>query len=53
MSKSYSPLFTGLALTAIFFTGCSENKPAENAVASTTAEKKFNFGGYEYDDPQK
>ncbi len=47
MSKSYSPFFTGLAFTAIFFTGCSENKPTEPAVESTTAAEKPNFGGYE------
>jgi len=47
MSKSYSPFVTGLAFTAIFFTGCSENKPAEPAVASTTVAEKPNFGGYE------
>ena len=47
MSKSYSPFITGLAFTAIFFTGCSEKKPTEPAVASTTASEKPNFGGYE------
>jgi len=47
MSKSYSPFVTGLAFTAIFFTGCSENKPAEPAVASTTVAEKPTFGGYE------
>jgi mono/diheme cytochrome c family protein len=35
-----------MAFTAIFLTGCSENKPAETEVATTTAEKP-NFGGYE------
>lgn len=47
MSKSYSPFVTGLAFTAIFFTGCSEEKPAGPAVESTTAAEKRNFGGYE------
>ena len=47
MSKSYSHFVTGLAFTVIFFTGCSDNKPAEPAVASTTVAEKFNFGGYE------
>ena len=47
MSKSYLPLVTGLAFTAIFINGCSENKPAEPAVASTTVAEKANFGGYE------
>ena len=47
MSKSYSPFVTGLAFTAIFFTGCSDNKPAEPEVVSTTVAEKPNFGGYE------
>jgi mono/diheme cytochrome c family protein len=47
MSKSYSPFVTGLAFTAIFFTGCSENKTAEPEVTSTTVAEKPNFGGYE------
>ena len=47
MSKSYSPFFTGLAFSAIFFSGCSDNKPAEPAVASTTVAEKPAFGGYE------
>jgi len=47
MSKSCFPLITGLAFTAIFFTGCSEKKPTEPAVASTTTTEKPNFGGYE------
>ena len=47
MSKSYSPFVTGLAFAAIFLTGCSENKPADPAVASTTAAEKPKFGGYE------
>ena len=46
MSKSYSPFVMGLAFTAIFLTGCSENKSAEPVVTSTPAEKP-NFGGYE------
>ena len=47
MNKSYSSFVTGLTFTAIFLTGCSENKPAEPVVASTTAAEKTNFGGYE------
>lgn len=47
MSKSYSLFVTGLAFTTIFFTGCSENKPAEPVVAPTTASEKPHFGGYE------
>jgi mono/diheme cytochrome c family protein len=46
MRKSYTLFATGIAFTAIFFTGCSENKPDEPAVATTAAEKP-NFGGYE------
>ena len=46
MNKSYSSFVTGLTFTAIFLTGCSENKSGEPVVASTTAEKP-NFGGYE------
>ena len=47
MSKFYSPFVTGLAFTAIFLTGCSENKPTEPVAESTTAAEKPNFGGYE------
>ena len=48
MSKSYLPLLiTGLAFAGICFNGCSENKPGEPAVASTTPVEKSNFGGYE------
>ncbi|RYY63685.1 MAG: c-type cytochrome [Chitinophagaceae bacterium] len=47
MSKYYSPLVTGVAFAAIFFTGCSENKPSEAATASIIATEKPNFGGYE------
>ena len=47
MSKSYTPFATGLAFIAIFLTGCSENKPDEPAVASTTVAEKSNFGNYE------
>ena len=46
MTNYYSPLITGLALAAICFSGCSENKPAEPATTSTTTEKP-SFGGYE------
>ena len=37
----------GLAFAAMFFTGCSENKSAELAAATTTPTEKPNFGGYE------
>ena len=47
MSKSYRPFVMGLAFTSIFFIGCSENKPDEPAVASTTVAEKPNFGIYE------
>jgi mono/diheme cytochrome c family protein len=47
MSKSYSPLITGLAIAAFVITGCSENKSAEIEPASTTTTEKPNFGGYE------
>jgi len=47
MSKFFSVVLTGLAFVAICFTGCSENKPAESAVASTDTVEKPNFGGYE------
>jgi cytochrome c1 len=46
MTDSYSPLIAGLAFAAIFFPGCSENKPAENKTTSTATEKS-SFGGYE------
>jgi len=46
MTNSYSPLIAGLAFAAIFFPGCSENKPAENKTTSTATEKS-SFGGYE------
>jgi mono/diheme cytochrome c family protein len=46
MTNSYLPLIAGLALAAICFPGCSENKPAEPATTSTATEKP-SFGGYE------
>ena len=46
MTNSYSPIIAGLALAAICFPGCSENKPAEPTTTSTATEKP-NFGGYE------
>lgn len=46
MTNSYSPLIAGLALAAICFPGCSENKPAETTTTSTATEKS-SFGGYE------
>lgn len=46
MTKTYSALIAGLAITAIGFTGCSENKSTEPATTSTTTEKP-NFGGFE------
>ena len=47
MIKSHSPFFTGLAFSAIFFTGCAENKSTEPIAASTIPAEKTNFGGYE------
>ncbi|MHA4844276.1 c-type cytochrome [Flavitalea antarctica] len=47
MIKSYSPFFTGLAFSAIFFAGCAENKSTEPIAASTSPTEKTNFGGYE------
>jgi hypothetical protein len=46
MTKSYSALIAGLAIAAFGFTSCSENKPEEPAVMSTSTEKT-SFGGYE------
>ena len=46
MTNSYLPLIAGLALAAICFPGCSENKPAEPTTTSTATEKP-SFGGYE------
>jgi len=46
MTNSYAPLIAGLALAAICFAGCSENKPAEPTTTSTATEKP-SFGGYE------
>src|SRR6478672_7900257 len=46
MTNAYSPLIAGLAFAAIFFPGCSENKPAETKTTSTATEKS-SFGGYE------
>ncbi len=47
MIKFFSFLTTCLAFAAIYFTGCSDNKPAESGDASTAAAEKPNFGGYE------
>ena len=47
MSKSYSPLITCLAFAAIYCTGCSDNKPTEPKVTSSSEAEKPNFGGYE------
>ena len=47
MSKYFSVLITSLVFGTICIIGCSENKPAEPAAASTTAVEKPNFGGYE------
>jgi len=46
MTKSYSPFIAGLAFAAIYFAGCSDNKPAESTTPSTAAEKP-SYGGYE------
>jgi len=46
MTKSYSPFIAGLAFAAIYFAGCSDNKPAESTTTTTAAEKP-SFGGYE------
>ena len=48
MLKSYSILLTGMAVFAICFTHCSDDKKAEPAVASTeTPSETAKFGGYE------
>jgi len=47
MLKSYSLILTGLALVAICFTRCSDDKKAEPAVATETAPEKPSFGGFE------
>ena len=46
MTKSHSPFIAGLALAAIYFAGCSNDKPAETTTPSTAAEKPM-YGGYE------